>query len=154
MTEDMKKIIRYAFAAGIALGATGAVLFLTRGCRQENGNTEMGPEEVVERFCRSMLCGDFAAAYGFCDTLAMKSYIENYVQAWEMQSSRDSGAVLMAGAILSGTEITIGNMEKKDGKRIVSYAIETSEGMKKEKTATVRKTEEGEWIVEEIADRI
>lgn len=150
---DRKQIMKYAFAAGVVLGVTAAVLILARGSGQEKKVEAMGPEEVAVCFCRAMAAGDFTGAYALCDTSAMKTYIEDYVEAWEMQNRKDSSAVRIAGQILSNAEIVTESVEKKDGKRIVTYTIEVSEGLKKTRTATVKKMEDGEWKVEEITDR-
>jgi hypothetical protein len=60
---DRKQIMKYAFAAGVVLGVTAAVLILARGCGQEKKVEAMGPEEVAVCFCRAMAAGDFTGAY-------------------------------------------------------------------------------------------
>lgn len=150
---ENRQILKYAFIGGITVGALVAFLLLIRGCEKEEKTVELGPEETVEAFCRAVAGGDFEAAMSLCDTMAMKTYIEKYAEAWRMLEKQNNSVVSIAGTSLANAEINIDDIAKEGDRRHISYTIEAGEGLVKEKTATVKK-EEGVWKVEEITDRI
>lgn len=147
-----KEYLKYAFIGGVAIGALVAVLLLTRGCRGNESTAERGPEETVAAFCKAVAVGRFAEAKAFCDTLTMNEYILKYSKAWEMLEKKDSASLAISAEILSRSEIEFTGTGKDGDRRHITYIISADEGMRKEKTATVRKVE-GEWKVEAITDR-
>ncbi len=138
------KLFRYIFICTAAVLATAA-------CNEEKKET-MGPEAVVEAFCRSVAAGDFEAACALCDTVGMKDYIDIYKKAMEAMQKTDSSALAIAASMLSGAEFEVTKIDKDGEKRTVHYTVR-AEGNAKSKKATVRK-EEGEWKVETITDAI
>ncbi len=133
-----------------------AVMLMAAGCggrKNEKNATVMGPEETLEAFCRTLSGGEFEEAMSFCDTMAMKGYIERYAQAWNMMAKKDSGATAIAAATLADAEIIVEDIAKEGDKRTITYIIAAGEGMKKKKTATVGKVE-GVWKVEKITDSL
>lgn len=129
------------------------VVSFAAGCG--NGGTEkaeMEPEDVVEAFSRAVASGDFETAHSLCDTVSMKSYLDDYIQAWEALQKQDSSALAIASSILSGASFNIEKVEKDGEDRNVHYTLE-ADGNVKERKARVRK-EEGEWKVLEITDAI
>ena len=138
----------------IMIAAVVAAMSVASSCG--NGKTdkaaELGPEQTLETFCRAMASGEFDKAAELCDTMAMKSYIEAYVQAWVMQAKADSSATAIAGAMLSEADITVEDVVREGDKRHILYIMDAGNGLRKEKKATVKK-EEGVWKVEQITDR-
>lgn len=131
-----------------AFAVMTAVLSAT-GCA--NGNSvEMGPADVVEAFNRAITGGDFTTACQLCDTLAMKDYLENYEEAWNVLKAEDSSTLSIAASILEKAVIEVKEVRKDDEKRIVLYSLE-ADGHSKTRKATVKK-EEGAWRVEKITD--
>ena len=49
---DKKKILKYAFAAGVTIGIVIAVVILISGTGKKAGAKEAGPEAVVEAFLK------------------------------------------------------------------------------------------------------
>lgn len=143
----MRFDIKHIFAGG----AISAILLFAVGCGQSGKTEELSPEATVEAFCRQLAGGDFEGASSFCDTTAMKDYIDAYAQAWEMQNKEDSCITAIAAGILAEAEITVNEVSRDGGRRIVSYTIKAGEGLSKDKKA-VLKNEEGEWRVEKITD--
>ncbi len=129
------------------------MMAMVAGCGERRDKTggQMKPEETVEAFCKAVARGDFKTAMPLCDTLTMKEYIDNYVQAWDVLVQKDSGAVAIAASSLAESVFTVDDITKDGEKRIVSYTITAGDGMQKKKSATVKK-EEGEWKVEKITD--
>lgn len=111
----------------------------------------LGPEETVEAFCKAIACGDFAAARELCDTVSMAPYLGACQERWDNMASMDSALVDIAAALLSSAQIDIKETVRDGDCRKVSYSIDATMGMKKEKVAVVRK-EEGAWRVEMISD--
>lgn len=141
--NDMKN---YFFAAVIAICAI-------TGCGGQKEKKVMGPEEVVETFCKAVLCREYDKASALCDSTIVESYIESYAASIEKAARQDSSAVAIAARMLETAEITIEDVNKIQDKRQISYTIVITDDLKKEKTATLRK-EEGEWKIEAITDRI
>lgn len=130
-----------------------SVVSFAAGCGNDGKEkAEMGPEDVIEAFSRAVASGDFETAYNLCDTASMKTYLDEYMAAWEMLQEKDSSALAIASSILSGAEMKIEKVDKDGEDRIISYSLE-AEGNVKERKARVRK-EEGEWKVQEITDAI
>lgn len=144
------------FRRFVTAAVVGATLMLVAGCGEKKEKKEQeqvqGPAETVEAFCRAVAAGDFGKAKELCDTVAMKGYIETYMEAMETMAISDSGAVAIAAATLAEGQFTVDDMTRDGDSRQVSYTIGAGDGMNKKKTATVRKTE-GVWKVEEITDR-
>ncbi len=136
------KIYKYIFicAAFAALASCGGK------------KDSMGPEAVVESFCRAVAAGDFCTAREFCDSLAMDDYLENYQKAVTSLQKEDSCAFAIAAEVLAGAEFEVIDTEKSDEGRIVHYRLAAG-GNEKSKKATVKK-EEGEWKVTSITDAI
>ena len=137
-------------------GAVTALLLMAAGCRERNdGRTEvvLGPEETVEAFCKAVAGSDFEKAMSLCDTTAMKGYIGQYAQTWNMMARKDSGATAIAAASLANAEFIVEDMTRDGDKRMIIYTIAAGKDMKKTKTAGVRK-EEGTWKVEKITDSL
>lgn len=137
---------KYFFAAVIAICAI-------TGCGGQKEKKVMGPEEVVETFCKAVLCREYDKASALCDSTIVESYIESYAASMEKAARQDSSAVAIAARMLETAEITIEDVNKIQDKRQISYTIVITDDLKKEKTATLRK-EEGEWKIEAITDRI
>ena len=146
MTEGMKRIMMMAAVAAAMLTAASC------GNGKTDKAVEMGPEQTLEAFCRAVASGEFDRATAFCDTTAMKEYIEAYAQAWVMQAKADSSATAIAGGVLSEAEITVEDVTREGEKRHILYIMDAGNGLMKEKKATVKK-EEGVWKVERITDR-
>ena len=123
------------------------------GSEEKKSAVQMGPEETVEAFCRTMAAGGFEDAMALCDTMTMKEYIESYTKAWDMQVKADSSAAAIAAAMLSEADFKVEDIAREGEKRHILYIMDAGNGLKKEKNATVRK-EEGVWKVEQITDRI
>ncbi len=125
----------------------GAAAVLAAAC---GSSQKKGPEDVVVEFSRAVVAGDFETAYGLCDTLCMKDYLDSCRETMELYQKKDSAVYSIATSILSGAEIEVLEVEKIDDGRSVLYTI-GAEGAVKEKVATVKK-EEGEWRVTSISD--
>lgn len=147
---ERKKILKYAFAAGVTIGIAIAVVILISGSGKKDGAKETGPEAVVEAFTKAMAAGEFETAYGLCDTVRMKPYLENYRKVWEELLEEDSTSLAIASSILSGSGFEVSGNEKGNEGRIIYYSIE-AEGEKLERKAEVVK-EEGEWRVADITE--
>lgn len=141
--NDMKK---YFFAAVIAI-------FAITGCGGQKEKNMMGPEEVVETFCKAVICGEYDQASTLCDSIVVKAYIDSYAASMEKAARQDSSAAKIAEGLLRGAEIIIDDVAKEQDKRLISYTIAVADDLKKEKIATVKKVE-GEWKIEAITDRI
>ena len=123
------------------------------GCRGGGSEKADGPEAVVAAFCKAMAAGDWTEASALCDTVSMKGYISAYQEAWDYLHNQDSSVMMIAAQMLSAASVEVQKVEKADGARSVYYTIE-AEGMRKERKATVSKSEEGEWKVTAITDAI
>ncbi len=110
----------------------------------------MGPEAVVETFCRTVASGDIQAARALCDTLSMNDYLDNYQKAMDSLQKEDSCAFAIARSILEGAEFEVTGTDKKGEERIILYRL-AAEGYEKVKKATLTK-EEGEWRITAITD--
>ena len=86
-----------------------------------------------------------------CDTVTMSTYLEMNRAEWERMMQEDSTVARIAAGMLSAAAIEFSDVEKEGDRRVVHYSIDAAMGMKKNKTATVKK-EEGVWKVERIAD--
>ena len=139
----------------IIMAAVAATMSVAASCG--NGKTdkavELGPEQTLEAFCRAVASGEFDKATGLCDTTAMKGYIGQYAQTWNMMARKDSGATAIAAASLANAEFIVEDMTRDGDKRMIIYTIAAGKDMKKTKTAVVRK-EEGTWKVEKITDSL
>lgn len=142
-----KKILKYAFIAGVVIGIAAAAIIWSRS---NDGEKAMGPEETVEAFCRAVTAGDFAKAEGLCDTLSMKAYLDSHREAWETLQKEDENALRIAESLLADTVVTVEDVRKEDDRRVVSYTL-TADGNSKTRMATLKK-EEGAWRVERITD--
>lgn len=147
---DKKKILKYAFAAGVTIGIAIAVVILISGSGKKAGTKEAGPEAVVEAFTKAMAAGDFDTAYGLCDTVRMRAYIENYRKVWDELLQEDSVSLAIASSMLSGAGFEVSGTGKGNEGRIVYYSIE-AEGNVLERKAEVVK-DEGEWRVAYITE--
>ena len=147
----MTKVMRYAAAIVTAAGCLGASVLLT-GCGTEQEKKVLSPEETVEAFTRHIVSGEFDKARSLCDTVMMKDYIDDWMQAWERLEQKDSSVLAIASSFLAGADIHIERSEKSDTGRNIYYRIE-AEGQSRKRIAKVRK-EEGEWRVETITDVI
>ena len=145
--NDMRNILKYV--CGIA---AGALMFAASGCGPKEGKEQiLGPEETVAAFYGAVATGDFDAACGLCDTVTMSTYLEMNRAEWERLMQEDSTVARIAAGMLSAAAIEFSDVEKEGDRRVVHYSIDAAMGMKKNKTATVKK-EEGVWKVERIAD--
>ena len=111
----------------------------------------LGPEETVIEFFRAVAGGDVKMAMSFCDTVAMKTYVDSYVSKQNAMAIKDGNATAIATAALVNAEIKIDANIKEGDYRQITYTIETADGFAKKKTATVKK-EGGAWKVERITD--
>lgn len=134
----MKKIIVY-------------ILTIAAICSCSSDKT--GPEAVVEAFNKAVSTGNWAEAEKMCDTLSMKEYMDNCKQTWAALQKEDSAAFNIAVSILAETEIKVTDIQRIEDGRTVCYTV-SNDTMQKEKKASVRKDEEGEWKVTAITDAI
>ena len=130
-----------------------AAAMMVVGCGGGGSQKADGPEAVVAAFCKAMAAGDWTEASALCDTVSMKGYISAYQEAWDYLHNQDSSVMMIAAQMLSAASVEVQKVEKADGARSVYYTIE-AEGMRKERKATVSKSEEGEWKVTAITDAI
>lgn len=145
-----RKIIRYSFMTGLAIGAIAAVMVLTGN--RNGGERAMTPEEVTETFCRAVASGEFDTAYGMCDSLAMSGYIEGCRGIWREIEENDSTTAAIARGILGGIVFTVDETSREGSSTKVFFTMTSPEGQDRAKTALLKK-EEGEWKVERITDR-
>lgn len=124
------------------------------GCGSGEGmkSQALEPEEVLEAFNRAVAAGDFDAACGLCDTIAMKEYLDSYIETWKDLQKQDSSALVIASSLLSEATFEIEKVEKKSESREIYYSLQT-DVHKKSRKATL-KNEEGEWKVKAITDVI
>ena len=124
---------------------------LFSGCRgtEEKGQV-LGPEAVVEAFCRAVAAGDMEQAEMLCDTVSMKGYLEEWTETWSELTRKDSSALRIASGILSESSFTVTNVVKDGDRRVITYTLATGD-KSKNRSAVVRK-EEGEWRVESLTD--
>lgn len=144
----MNGLLKYICAAATALMAFG--------CGPKDGKDggelkALGPEDTVREFYKAVSCGDFDKAYELCDTVSMNTYLQMNRDARKELEQADSTAARIASGMLSGAGISFGNTARDGDRRQVRYSIDAGMGMKKEKTATVKK-ENGVWKVEKITD--
>lgn len=144
--DIMKNILKYAAVAAIA-----SLSIISCRVNRES-KMEMDPKEVVETFSRAIASGDFEKASSLCDTVSMRTYLENWISIRKEMEEKDSSILAIASSILSEAGITIESSEKTETGRAVYYRIE-AEGKSKRKMAALKK-EEGEWRVEAITDVI
>lgn len=143
-----KKIIKYSLTAGVIVGIIAAVV-IWKG--DDKNDTETSPEATVEAFYHAVSKGDFTTARELCDTVSMKSYLNSYEDKWETLKQMDSTAAEIAAMILSNVEINFIRTDKDGDRRQVQFLIDATMGMKKKKTATLKKEKKG-WRVETITD--
>ena len=146
----MKDIIRFATVITCIIGSLGLSVMLT-GCKGGEKKSVLSPEATVERFTRHIAAGEFDKAAGLCDTVSMRDYIENCINAWERHENKDSSVFSIASGMLSEIEISIGEIIKEEDRRHVFYSISVDDN-KKDKLMILQK-EEGEWKVTAVADR-
>ncbi len=127
-----------------------AALPVLAGCKGEQQETVLGPEETAEAFCRAVASGDMETAGMLADTVAMKPYLNSWKATWEEMEQQDSSAMKIAAGILSESSFTVVRTEKEGDRRAVTYRLE-AEGRIKTRKAVLKK-EEGEWRVEEVTD--
>lgn len=137
----MKRIIGYILTIAVAAAICSC------------GSDKTGPEAVVEAFNKAISTGNWTEAEKMCDTLSMKEYMDNCRQTWAALQKEDSAAFDIAVAILAETEIKVTDIQKAEDGRVVCYTV-SNDTMQKEKKASVRKDEEGEWKVTAITDAI
>ena len=124
---------------------------LLSGCKDvKQGEQILGPEAVVETFCRAVASGDMEQAEELCDTVSMKGYLDAWTETWAELAVKDSSALRIAAGILSESTFTVTDVVKDGDRRIINYTLETG-GKTKNRSAVVRK-EEGEWRVESMTD--
>lgn len=124
---------------------------LLSGCKDvKQGEQVLGPEAVVEAFCRAVASGDMEQAEELCDTVSMKGYLDGWTETWAELAVKDSSALRIAAGILSESTFTVTDVVKDGDRRIINYTLETG-GKTKNRSAVVRK-EEGEWRVESMID--
>lgn len=124
---------------------------LLSGCKDvKQGEQVLGPEAVVEAFCRAVAAGDMEQAGELCDTVSMKGYLDAWTETWAELAVKDSSALRIAAGILSESAFTVADVVKDGDRRIINYTLETG-GKTKNRSAVVRK-EEGEWRVESMTD--
>jgi hypothetical protein len=128
--------------------ALAAIALITAGCFQGN-ESEIGPQETLEAFYRSICSGDFDGAGNLCHKPEMDGYLENFRTTWE---KTDSTVAAMASDILSEMVIEVSDENDSGEKSSIFYKLTTSDGQSKEKVATLRK-EEGTWKIEAITDK-
>ena len=129
------------------------VYILTIAATCSCSSDKTGPETVVETFNKAVSTGNWAEAEKMCDTLSMKEYMDNCKQTWVALQKEDSAAFNIAVSILAETEIKVTDIQKTEDGRVVCYTV-SNNTMQKEKKASVRKNEEGEWKVTAITDAI
>lgn len=149
MSFDINR--KHILIAG-AIAAVLLLLLLVRGCGGKGDSVELGPAETAEAFCRALAAGEFARACELCDTVSMKAYIDTYRSVFESFSEENEKAAAIASGILGDMDFSVENMTKEGGRRIVFYTIGLSDGMKRNKVATLMKVE-GAWKVETVTDR-
>lgn len=149
MSFDINR--KHILIAG-AIAAVLLLLLLVRGCGGKEDSVELGPAETAEAFCRALAAGEFARARELCDTVSMKAYIDTYRSAFESFSEENEKAAAIASGILGDMDFSVENMTKEGGRRIVFYTIGLSDGIKRNKVATLMKVE-GAWKVETVTDR-
>ena len=126
-----------------------ATVFIAVSCGQKKNDGQLGPEETLEAFYKSLCAGDFSEAKTLCDTLNMSEYLGRFRTLWEKSESSVSE---IAADILSETGIETTDIEKSGDRRTVFYKLSATVGPDKEKVAILRK-EEGGWKIEAITDR-
>lgn len=132
----------------------GAMVLMAAGCgERKQAEMVLGPEETVVEFFRAVAGGDAQTAMSLCDTVTMESYVDSYVSALDAMVRKDSSATAIAAAALAGAEIRIEGNVKEGDTRLITYTVETVDGLTKKKTATVKK-EGREWKVERITDSL
>lgn len=148
--NDMKilKIMRGRYIIAMMVTAVMAA-----GCGGGVSQKEDGPEAVVTAFNRALASGEWDEASQLCDTSSMKGYISAYQEAWNYLHQQDSSIMMIASQMLSAASIEVIKVEKVEGGRDILYTIET-EGLHKERKATVSKNEEGAWKIKAITDAI
>ena len=124
---------------------------MAAGCGGGASHKEDGPEAVVTAFNRALTSGEWDEASQLCDTSSMKGYISAYQEAWNYLHQQDSSIMMIASQMLSAASIEVIKVEKVEGGRDIFYTIET-EGVHKERKATVSKNEEGAWKVTAMTD--
>lgn len=124
------------------------VAVISAGCFLGN-KSEIGPQETLEMFYRSLCCGDLDGAGNLCHKPGMDGYLENFRTAWE---KTDSTTAAIASDMLSEMSIEVTDQEKDGQTRTIFYELTATDGQNKEKVATLRK-EEGAWKIEAITDR-
>lgn len=147
----MRYILNKKIMAVIVLVAIAASLIIVFS-RKGSEKSPSGPEITLENFHKAILSGDFDLAKSLCDSVSMKTYIDEYISTWERMQQEDSSMLAIASTLLSDTELKIEGTEKTEKGRRVHYTIEAA-GEIKERTATLKK-EEGEWRVKTITERI
>lgn len=120
------------------------------GCNGGEKSVEMGPVETVEAFYKAISIGQWNDAMALCDTLTMKEYIDNHIEAWTRLQKKDENAMNIAKSIFENMTVTVDDMHKDDNKRVVIYTVE-ADGLSKNKRAIVTKVERA-WRVESITD--
>lgn len=145
----MDKRFKYAFIAGVAVGAVVALVLIVRGGKD---SVEENPGTVVEAFYKAIAAGDWEAAGALSEGAAMDRYINEYRSIWEDVHAADTNAAGIASSILSEMKVTVDKTEKTDDGRAIYYTLEAGEFSKERKACIVR--EEGAWRVKEITDAI
>lgn len=145
----MDKRFKYAFIAGVAIGAIVAFVLIVRGGK--DGRAE-GPEAVIEAFYKAVAAGDWDAAGALSEGAAMDGYINEYRSIWEDVHAADTNAAEIASSILFEIKVSVDRTEKTDDGKAIYYILEAGEFSKERKAYMIK--EEGAWRVKEITDAI
>ena len=151
--EDITTYYNYNMRGKWILAMMGAAMMMAAGCGGSESAKADGPEAVVAEFNMAMASGNWEDASELCDTVSMKGYISAYQEAWNYLHQQDSSVMMIASQMLSAASIEVIKVEKVEGGRDIFYTIET-EGLHKERKATVSKNEEGAWKIKAITDAI
>ncbi len=125
-----------------------AIVLVTIGCSR-NSNSEIGPAETIEAFCKSIFAGDFEKAKGFCSETDVEEYIARLQEEWEKS---DESVKAILPDVLSEYLVEVTDVVKDGQERTIFYKLTATDGQVKGKIATLRK-EEGEWRITAITDR-
>ena len=118
------------------------------------GKNEIEPAEVVMRFHEALTSMDFSGADDYCTDGSVWEYISRFEAACQQMAENDREATQAASVLLSKDGIIIEDTVRNKDQRTVFYTISDGQGNSKNKVAVLKKTEEGEWKIEDITDAI
>ena len=144
----MKKNIKQNIVIILTLFVVMFGISLFRNC-SSGKKAKSSPQTTLETFYRNLCAGEFEAARSLCTTLSMDAYIDGFRTQWE---NTDSVICTLASDILSEMAINVSSVEKNRDTRTVFYTLTTTDGLSKEKVATLTK-EEREWKIAAITDK-